>query len=120
MIDPQAAAAQISYSFFARFAPEQRLRQSGPATISCMRRSSKHSMIHWTIEALLDAYPYAARVLIRHRMACVGCTMAPFESVAEAAAEYRVDLDAFLNELKKVGNEQPCRPGAVQGDRANQ
>jgi hybrid cluster-associated redox disulfide protein len=44
--------------------------------------------------------PQVALVFVRHRMACVGCVMAPFESIAAAAAVYHVPLDRFLQELQ--------------------
>lgn len=59
-----------------------------------------------TIQALLDAHPPAAPVLMRHGMACVGCAMADFETLAEAAREYQVDLSGLLEELAMV-----CRRG---------
>lgn len=54
---------------------------------------------HWTIEAVLDARPRAAGVLVRHGMACVGCVMARFETLAEAAREYHLNVSSLLNEL---------------------
>ena len=65
-----------------------------------MKRSSCRPEAHWTIEALLEARPGAARILLRHGMACIGCAMARFETVAEAAREYHVDLDGLLKELR--------------------
>jgi hybrid cluster-associated redox disulfide protein len=67
-----------------------------------MKRSSAHIDPDWTIEALLDACPEALHVLLRHGMACVGCAMAPFETVAEAAREYGLDLSSFIGELQRV------------------
>jgi hybrid cluster-associated redox disulfide protein len=55
-----------------------------------------------TIDQLLEARPGAARILLRHGMACVGCPMARFETVAEAAREYRVDLGTLLKELRRA------------------
>ena len=52
-----------------------------------------------TIEALLRAHPTAARVLLRHGMACVGCAMAPYETLTEAAREYRLQPRALLEKL---------------------
>ena len=57
---------------------------------------------HWTIDTLLEARPNAARILMRHGMACVGCVMARFETLAEAAREYRLDLACLLEELEGV------------------
>jgi CRP-like cAMP-binding protein/hemerythrin-like domain-containing protein len=35
------------------------------------------------------------RMELRHRMACIGCPMSRFETLEEAAAEYRMDLTFF-------------------------
>ena len=51
------------------------------------------------VEELLTAFPELAAVFFRHRMACVGCTMARFETVSEVAGTYGLDLDGFLTEL---------------------
>ncbi|NJN97385.1 MAG: DUF1858 domain-containing protein [Anaerolineales bacterium] len=54
-----------------------------------------------TVEDLLAYWPQTIPVFIRHRMACVGCAMAPFETLAEVAAIYKLDLDSFLRELEQ-------------------
>jgi hybrid cluster-associated redox disulfide protein len=54
-----------------------------------------------TVEELLACWPQTIPVFIRHRMACVGCAMAPFETLAEVAAIYKLDLDSFLRELEQ-------------------
>jgi hybrid cluster-associated redox disulfide protein len=54
-----------------------------------------------TVEELLACWPQTIPVFIRHRMACVGCVMAPFETLAEVAAIYKLDLDSFLRELEQ-------------------
>lgn len=43
--------------------------------------------------------PGASAVFLKHRMHCPGCRMAPFMTLAEAAATYGIDLDALLAEL---------------------
>lgn len=53
----------------------------------------------WTVAELLARRPQAAWVFFRHRMACVGCVLARFETVAEAVAAYGLDLQAFLREI---------------------
>lgn len=52
-----------------------------------------------TIAAILLKRPEAARVLVRHRMHCVGCAIAPFETLAEACAIYGIALERLLGEL---------------------
>lgn len=55
-----------------------------------------------TVEELLRRRPEAARVFLRHRMACVGCAMSPFDRLPEAAASYRLPVDGFLEEIRRA------------------
>ena len=54
---------------------------------------------HDTIAEVLARWPGAARVLVDSGMHCVGCAIAPFETVAEACAIYGVSVDQFLADL---------------------
>lgn len=54
-----------------------------------------------TIADVLAAHPNAIRVLLRHRMLCVGCLMARFETVHDAAAVYGVDERELLDEIER-------------------
>jgi hybrid cluster-associated redox disulfide protein len=55
-----------------------------------------------SVEALLNAYPRAAEVLNAHAMACVGCFLSAFHTVAQAAAIYGLDSDQLVHELHKA------------------
>jgi len=55
-----------------------------------------------TIAELLSRWPETAPVFHRHGMACVGCALESFCSVADAAATYNVPLEQFLAELAQV------------------
>jgi hybrid cluster-associated redox disulfide protein len=46
-----------------------------------------------TVVALLSRWPRTIPVFLRHRMACVGCALARFESMAAAANAYGLPLD---------------------------
>jgi hybrid cluster-associated redox disulfide protein len=59
------------------------------------------------VAEVLECWPETIPVFFRYRMACVGCPIAPFETLAEVVAIYRVDLTQFLNELELV--VQPTR-----------
>ena len=50
--------------------------------------------------------PLAARILVQHRMHCVGCAIAAFETVAEACEIYGISLQELLDAL----NETTVRP----------
>lgn len=52
------------------------------------------------LQRTFDRHPGAVRVFLDRRMACPGCDMAPFETVAEAARIYGVDAEELLTELR--------------------
>jgi hydroxylamine reductase len=52
-----------------------------------------------TIETLLASQPRAARILVDRGMHCVGCAIAPFETIAEACAIYGVPVEELLRAL---------------------
>ncbi len=54
-----------------------------------------------TIEQLLTKQPRAARVLVDRGMHCVGCDIAPFETIAEACAIYGVPVEEFMAALDR-------------------
>ena len=62
---------------------------------------------------VLDRWPDAARVFTGRRMGCVGCVMARYVTLSEAAHVYGLDLDDFLAELTRVaerGRTSACAP----------
>jgi hybrid cluster-associated redox disulfide protein len=52
-----------------------------------------------TISELLDKWPETAVAFQKYNMACVGCVVAPFYTVADAISIYSLDREQFLNEL---------------------
>lgn len=64
-----------------------------------MKPRPPHPTADWTVETLLKSRADAVHVITGHGMACIGCAMARFETLAEVAREYRLDLPAFLDEL---------------------
>lgn len=54
---------------------------------------------------VLTRWPQTIPVFTYHRMGCVGCAMAPFETLAEVAVIYELDLNCFLNELVQAINQ---------------
>jgi hybrid cluster-associated redox disulfide protein len=53
-----------------------------------------------TVAALLARDPRAARVLLDHGMHCVGCAIAPFETLSEICTIYGVSLEQLLADLR--------------------
>jgi hybrid cluster-associated redox disulfide protein len=62
-----------------------------------------------TVQTVLDAWPATQHVFIRKRMACVGCDLAPFMTIAEAAIAYGIDPDTLEAELRAAASaHQPA------------
>jgi hybrid cluster-associated redox disulfide protein len=55
-----------------------------------------------TVAEVLTRWPQTIPIFLRYRMICVGCPIAPFETLAEVAAIYDLDLNRFLSELGQV------------------
>ena len=55
-----------------------------------------------TVERTLQGHPEVAVVFVRRGMACVGCDMASFETLAEVAAEYGQEPEGFLGALSSA------------------
>ena len=58
---------------------------------------------------VLASWPQTIPVFTHHRMGCVGCAMAPFETLAEVATIYKLDLSCFLNELEQIIDQPEMR-----------
>ncbi|MCB1425865.1 MAG: DUF1858 domain-containing protein [Zhengella sp.] len=58
-----------------------------------------------TIEEVMDAWPDTVSVVLHHGMFCVGCPIAGFHTVVDAAHEHAVDLERFTTDLQ----------GAIEG-----
>jgi len=57
------------------------------------------TLMKLTIEDLLTRWPQTAVVFHQHNMACVGCAVASFYTVTEAANVYGLSPEQFLDEL---------------------
>ncbi len=53
-----------------------------------------------TVAEIMERWPATIAVFLAYRMACVGCFMAPFDTLAEAAGNYRLDVDELLRALQ--------------------
>jgi hybrid cluster-associated redox disulfide protein len=67
------------------------------------------SLLEMLVSDVVAANPETARVFIEHGMGCVGCTFAPFETVADVARVYAVDADALAKSLADVSISRGVR-----------
>ena len=54
------------------------------------------------IDVAMRLWPVTITVLIGHDMHCVGCVLAPFHSVSDAAFEHKVDEETLLADLRRA------------------
>lgn len=57
------------------------------------------------VDEVMRRWPATIRVMIRHKMLCIGCAVAPFHTVSEACAEHGVPEAAFMAELEAAATE---------------
>jgi hybrid cluster-associated redox disulfide protein len=55
-----------------------------------------------TVASLLTNWPQTTRVFLKHRMICVGCDMASFDTLSDVAANYAIPLAQFIDELSLI------------------
>jgi len=60
-----------------------------------------------SMDAIMRRWPETIRVVLRHHMLCVGCPMAPFQTVAEACRDNGVDKAVFLEDVRRVIEDGP-------------
>jgi hybrid cluster-associated redox disulfide protein len=70
-----------------------------------------------TMAELLEECPAAGQVLARRGMACVGCVMAPFDTLGEAARAYGTDPDELLHAVSAVQRRSVRRRVPLDGRR---
>lgn len=68
-------------------------------TVVAMRAQIHNGM---TLDAIMRRWPATMRVMIDHGLLCVGCPVAAFHTVADAAREHGVDEVALSRDLSEV------------------
>jgi hybrid cluster-associated redox disulfide protein len=55
-----------------------------------------------TVAEVMARWPWAGAVFLRRGMACVGCAMAPFDTLGEVAGTYGLDPRRFVGEIERA------------------
>ena len=61
-----------------------------------------------TVEQLFAQWPQTMPVFLRHRFGCIGCLMAPFDTLHDVARNYPVDIVELLAELSEAIQKRRC------------
>jgi hybrid cluster-associated redox disulfide protein len=70
------------------------------------------------VQTVFDRWPEAIPVFIQHRLHCVGCQMAAFNTLEEAVQVHGLSLEPFLVDLQcaihlsDLGGQASFGPGA--------
>lgn len=52
-----------------------------------------------TVDEIMRRWPATIRVMIHHKMLCIGCPIGVFHTVADACDAHRIDEESFSREL---------------------
>ena len=58
-----------------------------------------------TVEEALESQPKLAGLFVRHHMICIGCDIARFHTLREAALMYHLDLNQLVRDMQHVLEE---------------
>jgi hybrid cluster-associated redox disulfide protein len=65
-----------------------------------------------TMDEILRLWPATIRVLLRHKVLCLGCPLAVFHTVADACIEHCLDEEAFVAELEQAIRDSVPAPAS--------
>ncbi len=57
---------------------------------------------HTLVQAVVERYPQAVEVFVRHRLQCAGCCISSFHTIEDSAREYAVALEPLLRDLNQA------------------
>lgn len=57
-----------------------------------------------TVDEVMRRWPSTIRVFLRHGMLCVGCPIAAFHTISDAAREHGLDEATLRRELESVAS----------------
>ena len=63
---------------------------------------------HMTVDEIMRRWPATIRVMMRHRMLCIGCPIGIFHTVSDACEAHRLDEGAFSRELLEAMRADPA------------
>jgi hybrid cluster-associated redox disulfide protein len=71
-----------------------------------------------TVDEIMRRWPATIRVMIRHRMLCIGCPIGVFHTVVDACDAHHIDPESFSKELLGAMRADPIAnaPSAFHGD----
>ncbi len=75
-----------------------------------METVPSRATLDMTVEEAVERWPAVASVFVRCGMACVGCQMAAFETLGDAARAYGMSAARFLAAVRRAARSGGGRP----------
>jgi len=72
-----------------------------------------------TVAEVLESWPETVPVFQEYKTACVGCAMAPFDTMADVAQIYQLDLSelmAALHQAISVARHEPAESSDAEAE----
>ncbi|GAA4135128.1 DUF1858 domain-containing protein [Aminobacter aganoensis] len=60
-----------------------------------------------TVDEIMRRWPATIRVMIRHKMLCIGCPIAIFHTVEDACRAHDIDVASFSEDLLQAMKSDP-------------
>ena len=57
---------------------------------------------HLTISDILGRWPEVIPIFIKHKMACVGCSLSDFMTLEDALEIYHLEKEPFIEQIKQA------------------
>ncbi|GIV76936.1 DUF1858 domain-containing protein [Litorilinea aerophila] len=73
------------------------------------------AMADMTVDEVLQRWPQTIPIFLGRSMACVGCPLAAFETLADVAQAYNLELTPFLAQLQAASSQAGGAAHASQG-----
>jgi len=54
---------------------------------------------------VVQKYPDAVHVFMKHGLGCIGCALARFENIREGAAAHGIDVDTLVKDLNQSATQ---------------
>ena len=61
-----------------------------------------------TVDEIMRRWPATIRVMMRHKMLCIGCPIGIFHTVRDACEAHRLDEETFSRELLEAMRTDPA------------
>lgn len=68
------------------------------------------NIVTMSLAEIMSRWPPTIRLFLDRRMHCVGCPIAPFHTLVDAAEEHGLSYDVLLAELEARAGRDAVRP----------